>query len=140
MCSLYFSMAFEQLFLMYEIEKIHPFDPHLTSGLERWITLQCRDAFNATVYKGTKQNGMMSQTLMRELNYLKYYSKGNGSKHANQEYHTNGDINDSKAMKGMHKYGRVTFGINIQLILFTINVLKYIITILIYSSMLQTND
>ena len=85
--------------MMYEIEKIHPFDPHLTSGLERWLTLQCSKAFNATDYNGTKQNDDMGvQTLTKNLNHPKHYVKRNGGKKIKQEYPTNGERKGSRGM------------------------------------------
>ena len=45
MQSFYFSSAFEQLYLMQEIQNTHPFDPQIISGLEKWILMKCSQIF-----------------------------------------------------------------------------------------------
>ena len=45
MYSFYSSSAFEQLYLMQEIQNTHPFDPQIISGLEKWILMKCSQIF-----------------------------------------------------------------------------------------------
>ena len=45
MHSLYYRTAFEQLYLMQEIQNTHPFDPQIISGLEKWILMKCSKIF-----------------------------------------------------------------------------------------------
>ena len=47
MIYLIFSVAFEQFYLMQEIQKIHPFDSQIISGLENWILKKCHQVFKS---------------------------------------------------------------------------------------------
>ena len=46
MYSFHISSAFEQLYLMQEIQNTHPFDPQIVSGLEKWILMKCSKIFD----------------------------------------------------------------------------------------------
>ena len=91
-----FSVAFEQLFLMQEIEKFHPFDPLLTSGLEKWLLLHCKGAFydNAEITKNT--NHMTVDNIIREQGYREYFDKRNGSIDATTEHKIYGNARNKK--------------------------------------------
>ena len=63
---------------MYEIQNIHPFDPHLISGLERWLTRKCHDRLNSENLTSTKQNDF--ETNGTNTDYIKNAERRDGEK------------------------------------------------------------
>ena len=55
------SVALEQFYLMQEIQKIHPFDTQIISGLENWILKICHQVFKSRIEYNESSEGDVTE-------------------------------------------------------------------------------
>ena len=98
------SVAFEQLFLMSEIEKFHPFDPQLTSGLEKWLMLHCGRTFYDHAKSSKLNDHMLVDNIITKQQHHKHDDKKNETtSDTNTHEYMNHEYRDNS--RGMQSYG-----------------------------------